>query len=53
MIVQEAHNRKNQKHGQIKLEVNWQYVDEASISFRRLMMLLLKPREDGNGKPTS
>jgi len=37
----------------VKLEVNWQYVKEPSISFRRLMMLLLKPREDGNGKSTS
>ncbi len=53
MIGQGAHDRKNQKHGQIKMSVNWQYVKEPSISFRRLMTFLLKRREDGNGKPTT
>ena len=42
MIVQRAHNIKNQRHRQIKLEVNWQYVEEANPAFRRLMSLLLQ-----------
>ena len=30
----------------VKLEVNWQYVKEPSISFRSLMMRLLEPRSN-------
>jgi len=39
-------SNKNQRHRQIKLEVNWQYVKEPNLSFKQLMRILLKPRED-------
>ena len=42
MIVQGAHNRKNQKHGQIKVFVNWQHTEEVSPAFKRLISLLLQ-----------
>lgn len=45
---------KNQRNTQIKVVTNWQYVEESSPAFRRLMMLLLKPRvEETNGKSTT
>lgn len=42
MMVQGAHNRKNQKHGQIKVSVNWQHTEEISPAFKRLISLLLQ-----------
>ena len=42
MIVQGAHNIKNQKHGQIKVSVNWQHNKEVSPAFKQLMSLLLQ-----------
>ena len=35
----------------IRLEVKWRYTKEPSISFKHLMMLLLKER-NGNGEKT-
>lgn len=42
MLVQRAHNSKNQKHGQIKVSVNWQHTEEMSPAFKRLISLLLQ-----------
>jgi len=41
MDVSKAERSKVDK--KVKLEVNWQYVKEPSIAFKRLMVLLLKP----------
>lgn len=32
----------------IELEVSWQHTQEPNLSFKRLMMLLLKPRQQEN-----
>jgi hypothetical protein len=37
--------RKSQKDSHIEVVIDWHYTDEASLAFRRLMMLLLKPRD--------
>lgn len=42
MIVQGARNRKNQKHGQIKVSVNWRHTEEMPPAFKRLISLLLQ-----------
>lgn len=46
MIVQGTHNRKNQKHGQIEVSVNWQHTEEVSPAFKRLMSLLLQKNNE-------
>ena len=35
---------KSQRHRQIKVSLNWQFTDEVTPAFKRLMTLLLKPR---------
>ena len=45
MIVQRTHNSKNQRDSQIKVVTNWQHTEEVSPALKRLMMLLLEPRE--------
>ena len=35
---------KSQRDSQIKVVTDWKYTQEISPAFRRLMMLLLKPR---------
>ena len=42
MIVQRTHNSKNQRDSQIKMVTNWQYTEEVSPTFKRLMSLLLQ-----------
>ena len=49
MIVQRAHNIKNQKHGQIKVSVNWKQTEEVSPAFKRLMRLLLQAGNETKG----
>jgi hypothetical protein len=53
MTGQEVKKRKKLRDGCV-VSVNWQYVNESSPAFRRLMTLLLQPREEqremGNGE---
>ena len=51
MIVQRVHNSKNQRNSQTKVVTRWQHTEEVPLAFKRLMMLLLKPRVgETNGK---
>lgn len=43
----EKHLVKNQRDSKIELTVNWQHIEEVLPAFKRLMVILLKPREDG------
>ena len=40
---------KNQKYSQIEVVASWQHTQEVSLTFKRLMMLLLQERI-GNGE---
>jgi hypothetical protein len=42
MIVQRVHNSKNQRDSQIKVVTRWDYTEEPSPAFKRLMSLLLQ-----------
>jgi len=42
MIVQRVHNNKKQRHTQIKVVTRWDYTEEPSPAFKRLMSLLLQ-----------
>ena len=44
MIIQRAHRSKNQRDNQVV--TNWEYTEEPSPAFKRLMMLLLSPRDN-------
>jgi hypothetical protein len=46
MIVQRAHRNKNQRDNQIKVTTNWQYTQEPNQMFKRLMMLLLRSKDN-------
>ena len=37
---------KSQSGSQVKLIANWQYIDEMPPAFKRLMMVLLNPRNN-------
>ena len=37
--------RKSKKHSQIKVVTRWDYKEEVTPAFKRLMALLLKPRD--------
>lgn len=37
--------KSSQRNTQIKVVTSWQHTQEPNLSFKRLMMLLLKPRE--------
>jgi len=44
----------SQRDSQIKVVTHWDYTEEVPPAFKRLMMLLLKPRvEEPDGKPTT
>ena len=45
----DSKRNKSQRNSQGKLITNWQYAEEVSPSFRKLMMLLLQERI-GNGE---
>lgn len=38
-----SNTRKNRRDSQIKVVTKWDYTEEPSPAFKRLMMLLLKP----------
>lgn len=42
MIVQRVHNSKNQRNSQINVVTRWDYTEEPSPAFKRLMSLLLQ-----------
>ena len=42
MIAQRAHNSKNQRNSHIEVVTCWQYIEEVSPAFKRLMSSLLQ-----------
>ena len=41
---------KSRKYGRIEVVMDWLYTDEASPDFKRLMKLLLEPRNNQSGQ---
>ena len=39
-------SNKSLRNSQLELTTSWQYTEEASPAFKRLVMLLLKPRNN-------
>ena len=50
MELRKAERSKSQRESKVKLVTRWDYTQECSPAFARLMALLLRPREANTSK---